>query len=73
MIPKDAKARCEEMIANAKEQTLVDELFHHVNPEDKPILYSDAIFKEVAIQWLIEMDQVCTLLLLVVFNSYSIF
>jgi hypothetical protein len=59
MIPEDAKARREEMIANAKEQTQVDEHFHHVNPEDKPAPYSDALFKELAIRWLIETDQVC--------------
>ena len=58
MTPEDAKARHEEMIANVKEQTQVDEHFHHVNTEDKPTLYSDVIFKEAAIQWLIETDQV---------------
>jgi hypothetical protein len=60
MIPEDAKARREEAIANAKEQTQVDDHFHHVKPEDKPVPYSDENFKEAAIQWLVETDQVCT-------------
>ena len=57
MIPEDAKAWCQEAIANAMEQTQVEDHFKCVNPEDKPIPYSDGLFKEVAIQWLIETDQ----------------
>ena len=59
MIPEDAKARRQEAMVNAKEQTQVDEHFHHVKPEDKPVPYSDQSFKDAAVQWLIETDQVC--------------
>ena len=63
MIPKDTKARHEEATANAKEQTQVNDHFHQVNPKDKPVPYSDELFKAAAIQWLIETDQVCYILL----------
>ncbi|KIL57453.1 hypothetical protein M378DRAFT_63818, partial [Amanita muscaria Koide BX008] len=56
MIPEDAKA-WRKAIANTKEQTQVDDHFHHINLEDKPIPYSDETFKEAAIQWLVETDQ----------------
>ena len=57
MLPEDAKARCVEAIAKM-EQTQVDDHFHQFSPEDKPTPYSDVVFKEAAIQWLIETDQV---------------
>ncbi|KIL55519.1 hypothetical protein M378DRAFT_55799, partial [Amanita muscaria Koide BX008] len=55
MIPEDAKARREEK--DSKEQTQVDDHFQRVNPGDKPTPYSDELFKEGAIRWLIETDQ----------------
>ena len=58
MIPEDAKARCQEAVANVKEQSQVDNHFVHVNPEDRPAPFSDGLFKYAAIQWLIETDQV---------------
>jgi hypothetical protein len=58
MIPEDAKMRRQEAIANAKEQTQVDDHFRQVKPEEKPVPYSDELFKEAVIQWLIETDQV---------------
>ncbi|KIL55713.1 hypothetical protein M378DRAFT_31805, partial [Amanita muscaria Koide BX008] len=59
MIPEDTKARrqLEEAITSAKEQTQVDDHFHRIKPEDKPTPYSDEIFKEAAIRWLVETDQ----------------
>jgi hypothetical protein len=59
MLPEDAKARREQAAADAKEQTQVDDHFHKLNPEDKPAPYSDVFFREAAIRWLIETDQVC--------------
>src|SRR5882762_10825787 len=52
MIPEDAKARCQEAVANVKEQSQVDNHFVHVNPEDRPAPFSDGLFKYAAIQWL---------------------
>ena len=58
MLPDDAKARHQEVLERALEQTQVDDHFRPVKPEDKPEPYSDDVLKEVAIQWLIETDQV---------------
>jgi hypothetical protein len=58
MIPEDAKMRRQEAIANAKEQTQVDDHLRQVKPKEKPVAYSDELFKEAVIQWLIETDQV---------------
>ena len=58
MLPEDAKARRKEALEKLMEQTQVDEHFHPVNPDDKPVPYTDDVFKEAAIQWLIETDQV---------------
>jgi len=56
MLPDDTKARQE--AALTLQQSAVDEHFKPVAPEDKPITYSDDIFKEAAIEWLIETNQV---------------
>lgn len=56
MIPEDASARRQE--ADTKEQSQVDDHFVRINPEDRPVPFSDALFKDAAIQWLIETDQV---------------
>ena len=58
MLTDDAKARRQDALEKALEQTQVDNHFHLVKPEDKPEPYSDNIFKKAAIQWLIETDQV---------------
>ena len=46
------------VITDAKEQTLVNDHFNQANPEDLPVLYSDVLFKDVAIRWLIKRNQV---------------
>jgi hypothetical protein len=56
MLPEDAKARRAEVASTIK-QTVVDEHFSIQKPEDKPKSYSDVLFEEAAIQWLIETDQ----------------
>jgi hypothetical protein len=58
MLPDDAKARRQEALKSVLEQSQVDDHFHLVKPEDKPEPYSDNVFKEAAIQWLVETDQV---------------
>lgn len=59
MLPNDSKARRQDAIAKAKEQlqTQINDHFQPVDPEDKPVPYSDGLFKDAAIQWLIETDQ----------------
>jgi hypothetical protein len=58
MLPEDAKARRQEALEKAMEQTQVDDHFKILKPEDKPIPYSDNLFKDASIQWLVETDQV---------------
>ncbi|KAF8257127.1 hypothetical protein EI94DRAFT_1709545, partial [Lactarius quietus] len=48
MIPEDVKAR-RQVNTNAKEQPQVDDHFNQANPEDRPLVYSDGLFKDVAI------------------------
>jgi hypothetical protein len=58
MIPEDAKARRQETNLNVKEQSQVIDHFMRIKPEDRPMPFSDGLFKDTAIQWLIETDQV---------------
>jgi hypothetical protein len=58
MLPEDAKARRQEALEKAMEQTQVDDHFKILKPEDKPVPYSESLFKDALIQWLVETDQV---------------
>lgn len=66
MLPDDAKARKSDL-QQKLQQTQVNDHFDEVKPEDKPEPYSDEIFKEAMIQWLVETDQVCTACMIYVF------
>ena len=57
MLPSDSKAR-RAALAGSLSQTLIDDHYTVQQPRDEPIPYSDELFKEVAIQWLIETNQV---------------
>ncbi|KAF8346629.1 hypothetical protein F5887DRAFT_883096, partial [Amanita rubescens] len=58
MLPDDTKARRAALLEDQTlRQTEVDEHFTTLKPEDKPQPYSDKLFEEVAIRWLIETDQ----------------
>lgn len=63
MLPNDASAR-RKSLADELLQTSVDDHFKPATTEEKPTPYSDEIFKEAAIEWLIETNQVgkCTYL-----------
>jgi hypothetical protein len=56
MLPDDSAAR--KLDASKLQQGRVDQHFEIVKPEDKPIPYSDVGFREAAIQWLVQTDQV---------------
>ena len=56
MLPEDSKARRNALLESLR-QTNVTEHFAE-KPEDKPSPYSDELFKQAAIQYLIETDQV---------------
>jgi hypothetical protein len=58
MLPEDTKARRAALLEETLHQTEVDERFTKQKLEDWPQPYSDKLFEEVAIQWLIETDQV---------------
>ena len=59
MLPDDTKASRAAALETLL-QTQVNAHFKVADPNDKPIPFSDELFKEAAIQWLIETDQVCT-------------
>ncbi|KAI9440271.1 hypothetical protein F5148DRAFT_989071 [Russula earlei] len=60
MLPKDAKTRHKEALDKVMEQSQVNDHFHPMNPDDRPTPYSDEVFKEAALQWLIKTDQITT-------------
>jgi hypothetical protein len=57
MLPEDTKFR-KDLIKEKLQQTQVNDHFEKAQPEIKPEPYSDEVFKEAAIQWLVETDQV---------------
>ena len=57
MLPDDAQAR--RAAHHLKlQQTQVNDHFPTAQPEDNPPPYTDELFKEAAIEWLIQTDQV---------------
>jgi hypothetical protein len=66
MLPGDAKERKATQHVMLQ-QTQVNDHFPAIKPEDKPLPYTDELFKEAAIEWLIQTDQVSFL------DRYSIF
>jgi hypothetical protein len=62
MLPEDAKARRQEAVANVQKQSQINDHFVHVDLEDRPVPFSDGLFKDAAVQWLIETDQVGNIL-----------
>lgn len=60
MLPDDTKARHASAL-EALSQTQVDGHFKIASPDDvkKSAPYSDELFRDAAIQWLVETDQVC--------------
>ena len=59
MLPDDTKARRMALSLESLRQTEVEDYYTKQKPEDKPPPYSDRLFEEAAIQWLIQTDQVC--------------
>ena len=57
MLPEDSKAHCDATSETLK-HSQVDDHFTVIPEEEKLMPYSDEFFKEAAIQWLIETDQV---------------
>ncbi|KAG1793796.1 hypothetical protein EV424DRAFT_1275472, partial [Suillus variegatus] len=55
MLPKDTK--CRKLDAAADSQARLDTHLREPQPKERIIPYSDAIFREAAIEWLIETDQ----------------
>jgi hypothetical protein len=57
MLPEDSKARRAALLESLR-QTNITEHFSEAKPENKPSPYSDDLFRQAAIQFLIETDQV---------------
>lgn len=60
MLPGDAKKRKKAVVDDNLRQTHVKEHFSVAAPEDKPVPFNEATFKQAALEWLIQTDQVCT-------------
>jgi hypothetical protein len=61
MLPEHTKERRAAALELLLRQTEVDDHFRKAQPDDKPqppSPYTDELFKEAAIQWLVETDQV---------------
>ncbi|RDB14951.1 putative AC transposase [Hypsizygus marmoreus] len=57
-LPKDVKARKDaETAANQEKQSTLDPHLRDVPPKERTIPYSDKLFREAAIEWLIATDQ----------------
>ena len=54
------------------EQTQVSDHFNVVKLEDKAEPYSDEVFKEATLRWLIETDQVTALSIIILFSIYCL-
>lgn len=70
MLPEDTKSRKAEVNEKLR-QTQVNDHFEKIQPESKPEPYSDELFKEAAIQWLVGTDQVCVAFYYANFRSNS--
>lgn len=57
MLPQDAKDR--KMKADTEKQTRLDPHLQEKKKKVPIIPYTDAIFREAAIEWLVATDQVC--------------
>ena len=66
MLPDDAQ---EQRAAHhlKLQQTQVNDHFPTAQPEDKPPPYTDELFKEATIEWLIQTDQVSSSIIKTVF------
>jgi len=71
MLPEDTKKQREALLENLRQANITDH-FAEAKPEERVPLYTDEIFKEAAIQWLVETDQVscCIVLLSLVFLNF---
>lgn len=60
MLPDNSKVRRAAILDAALKQTQVDRHFKIATPDDLKKIepYSDRLFKDAAIQWLVETDQV---------------
>jgi hypothetical protein len=60
MLPEDSKARRAQVLEENLRQTNVNDHFKPAPKEEKPEPFSDELFKQAAIEWLIETNQVRT-------------
>lgn len=58
MIPDDVKTRKDEATAKQKQSTLHGHLQDRASTTQPVVKYTDALFRQAAIEWLIETGQV---------------
>ena len=58
MLPNNAQERWKSLAEQTLRQSAVDDHFKVARPEDKPVPYTDELFHEAVIEWLIETNQV---------------
>ena len=58
MLPKDTQERPKLLVETTLRQSAVDDHFEAALPKAKPVPYTDELFHEAAIEWLIETNQV---------------
>ncbi len=58
MLPKDTKQRRETEAAGATQSTLDGHLREKPAVPERVVKYTDALFREAAIEWLVSTDQV---------------
>jgi len=56
ILPKDARRHCD--TASANEQTCLDSHLKELPLKEKVLPYTDELFSNVAIEWLVTTDQV---------------
>ena len=59
MLPKDASARRKKSVAHGPGQTRLDRHLQEHSPTEVVVKYTDEVFRNAAIEWLVATDQVC--------------
>ncbi|PCH39211.1 hypothetical protein WOLCODRAFT_85170, partial [Wolfiporia cocos MD-104 SS10] len=57
-LPRDMKQRCDQMKANLQ-SSLDSHLWERPPLKEHVMPYSDVLFREAAVEWLVVTDQVC--------------
>jgi hypothetical protein len=70
MLPEDAQARRLAAVAENVKQGTLDDHVRELAPTERVVPYSDKLFREAAVEWLISTNQVFFLIVLAVLTHY---